>query len=489
MSSTPVVYKRRPTGEVASSFQDEAAALEAEVENTHPVGHVFYLERYGKLSKEFEEKMQSGGFAEVEEAHEAAAAAEAAEKEADDLEREVRALEELVDLDNEQHENMVRAAAESPEQRDLAAFERFAALKAELSARLFLSRSVLAALKQRSIDDLREGRVSDSDVHFFLSWEDKTRHLDSLLAEEREAAAACPPFYGASAAAEEEELVAVRQLAEQTQERMQDAQDQRDEQERRMRLFRRECDKVVTWCRKQLANLEAMQDPDHVQEFCATLAESYPAMSKNFQVLLESVTDYVRANNTEVRALLMEANEVWFCLQVASLERLSGILFEIHPTSPLDAEVAKYAEHTRRLSSFLNDLFDFLQGSPETAETDAISHQCEAHLETLEKHDALAQELLLFAARQQALRDSYACLRSALLSRLTFIGSPTEAIVESKRRQQEFEECANGLKAWAAEASHGPAWRDLYAKIVEIKRVIQAEQATLEAQTTAAADQ
>lgn len=373
------------------------------------------------------------------------------------------------------------ARARSPAEE--AAFIAYAKQLSELHEHLSLCRAVFKGVLAKSVEDIRDERLSQQDQRFTepRAWAIKRdvlyRSLEALRKKTRELELPVPVYMDEDEALYRE----VKELGAEAAEHVRHAESMRADRDEKLKVFYAESAKLTGWCRQQLANLEAMQEPDHVQEYCATLVENYPTMSNNFAVLLDSVRDFVRANMIPVHKTLLEAEEVWLYLQVSALERLSKTLYEIHPKSPLDVEVAKYASYPEHAAKFLQDLDRFLHaqrnGQVEPSDLETLQRGCDDVRTSLTDDFAdLPKEVHNFALRANALRQGYQCFREAVLSRLTYISPAANVVVESKHRQDEFEDCVRELKTWAAEASRGESWRDIYSKISEIKSLIKSEQ-------------
>jgi hypothetical protein len=133
--------------------------------------------------------------------------------------------------------------------------------------------------------------------------------------------------------------------------------------------FESERKRLLVWCRQQKTNLDAMVEPDHVQEFCASLLSNFPTMEENFSVLLEVAEPLLP--NAEVQNALVETNEVWLNLQVSAYERLRHTLLEIHPKSKLEDEVREFSAYSRRAGEFLDE-FSRLLSTPSDAESQSF---------------------------------------------------------------------------------------------------------------------
>lgn len=365
---------------------------------------------------------------------------------------------------------------------DVRGFQVYCAQAVELAGGLATARTVFNGLLAKSAEDIREERASATDLRFAepAAWAARREQLSRLLdgAAVKAAALALPPPDQSAAL-----LAEVDRLATDAAAHVAAAAAQRRRRDDRLKVFYGECDKLTLWCRQQLANLDAMQQPDHIQEYCRTLAGNYAAMSANFSVLVEGVVPFVAANHAPARRALLEADQVWFHVMVAALERLSRTLFEIHPESLLEDEVDKYTLYPKHLSTTLATVVAFLeQERDRSEEAEAILAECgRLAADVKARQAATAQGLKAFAARSRASRVAYDCFRESILSRLTYAAStPADVVAESRRRQGEFEECVTELKTWAVRQAHGESWRDIYSKIVEIKRTIQREQQYME---------
>lgn len=400
------------------------------------------------------------------------------------LERELETLRaEKARLQAACSGNAAPQAATAADPAEEASFVAYAKQLAELHEHLSLCRFVFKAVLTKSVEDIRDEKLSQQDQRFTepRAWAIKRdvlyRSLEALRKKTRELNLPAATYMDEDEALYRE----VKELGAEAVEHVRQGESMRADRDEKLKVFYAECAKLTGWCRQQLVNLEAMHEPDYVQEYCATLVENYPTMSSNFAVLLDSVRDFVRANMAPVHTALLEAEEVWLYLQVSAYERLSKTLYEIHPKSPLDVEVAKYASYPEHAAQFLQDLDRFIHaqrnGQVAASDLDALQRGCDDVRTTLTGEFAgLPKEVHNFAQRAHAVRQGYQCFREAVLSRLTYISPAANVVVESKRRQDEFEDCVRELKAWAAEASRGESWRDIYSRISEIKSLIKSEQ-------------
>lgn len=397
--------------------------------------------------------------------------------------REVRALEEeVLQLEEEQQRLQGGSPVSVSAKRGTVEVHRpveaqvFATQVAELHAELFLAQMVFNALLRKSLEDIREERVCMTDLRYAETWRAMEAQILRSLADTKEKAGQqSPPV---SVAAEEKLLTEVRSLAAEAIKHVGEGNQDRQKRDDQLKCFYSECEKLTVWCRQQLANLDAMLEPDHVQEYCSTLVDNYATMSSNFSVLVDSVEEYVKANHLPVRRALVEVNQLWYYVLTSTLERLTRTLLEIHPTSSLEEEVAKYAQHPKCVVDIVRSLKTLLEsGGPSlSAAAESLLSECDALLPAATAlESSLVREHMLFSERRRAVKEGYAGFRESLLARLTYISSPADVVMNSKRRQEEFDECVRDLKTWASAAAHGESWRDLYSQIVDIKRLIQHE--------------
>ena len=244
--------------------------------------------------------------------------------------------------------------------------------------------------------------------------------------------------------------------------------------------FESERKRLLVWCRQQKTNLDAMVEPDHVQEFCASLLSNFPTMEENFSVLLEVAEPLLP--NADVQNALVETNEVWLNLQVSAYERLRHTLLEIHPKSKLEDEVREFSAYSRRAGEFLDD-FSRLLSTPSDAESQSfvqpVVQACEALRERFPAHEGLAAHLRDFSQRMECLRESYNSLRRAVFSRLTFLSSSVPALMTSMRRKEEYVARMKELKRWIDVKSQGESWKDIHQRVLAIRELIEKERQTL----------
>lgn len=449
-------------------------------------------------------------------------------------------------------------------------FVAFASQLAELRAHLTTAQLTFQSILARSVEELRDGRVSASDVRLAdpALWRVKEQLLQRVLTEVRNKAGALqarisshehdPTGEAVDAidgaeldpvAHAADRLAEVQGLAAAAADHLRRGVELRQRRDAQLRVFVEECARLTMWCRQQHANLDAMQSADHLQEYCATLVENYPAMSDNISFLLTTVQPFVESDNATVRKAMSELSELWFYLQVTAMERLARTLYEVHSHSLLETECERYAGFGSEVWSYVCDMQALLDDvyeqrrkggqvtsrsrracrvpdqssvAPQDSPHDAGSSDKERvnenavgranrdnDTETQGNRDSAADNdvndlqarraegamllqgmslcgpeelhgaMRLFAQRVRVVRAGYQCLRDAALTRLTFLASTADIVARSKQRQVEFEDCITRLRKWAKVAAHGESWRDIYTKIVDIKRLIKQEQGEL----------
>lgn len=238
--------------------------------------------------------------------------------------------------------------------------------------------------------------------------------------------------------------------------------------------------RLLVWCRQQKTNLDAVTEHDHVQEFCASLLGNVPSMEENFTVLLERAEPLL--SDTDVQKSLLEANEVWLNLQVSAYERLRHTLLEIHPKSKLEDEVREFSGYSAKIGLFF-DHFAQLLSSPSDDESQKfvkpVLEECDKLRADFSSHSQLSNGMLEFSQRMECLRESYASLRRAVLSRLTFLASSVPALATSMRRKEEYVARMKDLKKWIEIKNQGESWKDIHQRVLSIKSLIETEQAAL----------
>eukprot|EP01012_Entosiphon_sulcatum_P000801 TRINITY_DN1013_c0_g1_i1.p1 TRINITY_DN1013_c0_g1~~TRINITY_DN1013_c0_g1_i1.p1 ORF type:complete len:1118 (-),score=182.22 TRINITY_DN1013_c0_g1_i1:21-3374(-) len=208
-------------------------------------------------------------------------------------------------------------------------------------------------------------------------------------------------------------------------------------------------DRFIQWCRTQYANLEALHDPDHIQQFEASLQNNISQMESNLQVVTEMGEALLPDKSVEDG--LLEAAEVWLQLQVYAYEKLQQTLLEIHHNSKLEDEVRNFAAYSRRVKKFLVDI-EKLFGMQLDEESRSIvrpaMQQCRDLQHDFGPHNLLTDHLADFSLRMECIRDNYAHLKAAVLSKLTFVTRRMASAEASYARQKEFDQCIERLTDW-----------------------------------------
>lgn len=254
----------------------------------------------------------------------------------------------------------------------------------------------------------------------------------------------------------------------------------RDSTDEAIRSFEHERQRLLLWCRQQKTNLDAIVEPDQIQEFCASLLANFPSMDDNIAVLLEIAEPLLP--NPDVQQALLEVNEVWLNLQISAYERLRHTLLEIHPKSRLEDEVRAFANYSTRANDFLNE-FSKLLSQPSDAESQSavksVVDDCGRLREQFAAHAKLADHLRDFALRMECFRDSYNNLRRAVFGRLTFLSSNLPSLATSMKRKEEYVARMKDLKKWVEVKSQGESWADIHQRVLRIRDLIEEEQRLL----------
>ena len=249
--------------------------------------------------------------------------------------------------------------------------------------------------------------------------------------------------------------------------------------EESVKEFEFERRRLLLWCRQQKTNLDAMVEPDHIQEFCASLLNNYTAMEENFSIIYERSLPLLP--NNDIQAALLEVNEVWLNLQVCAYDRLRHTLLEIHHNSKLEDEVRAFSNYSQRAGAFLQD-FSRLLATPTDADSKhvvkPVIDDCTALSKQFDAHKHLTEHLREFALRMECFRDNYQSLKRAVLSRLTFL-AVTPTLATSQRRKDEYISRMKELRGWVEVKSQGESWSDIHDRVVKIRDLIEQEQQSL----------
>mmetsp|Transcript_33130 Transcript_33130/g.38554 ORF Transcript_33130/g.38554 Transcript_33130/m.38554 type:complete len:474 (-) Transcript_33130:82-1503(-) len=406
---------------------------------------------------------------------------QAAERAAAAAEAEVAALEaQLSSLDD------VEPAAASGSDLSLCpgkAYRQFLSKRAAVEAQLKIVRSVVEGVANGDAMKMQ----SDTDVTFCDeggALQNKLQSLKSALSALNAETAALSrnfvPVSELSVSSIETELDAVSALTSTASQALTAYKVKKETVKDGVQEFDNERKRLLLWCRQQKTNLDAMTEPEHIQDFCASLLSNYPTMEENFNVLLEVAEPLLP--NSDVQSALVETNEVWFHLQVSAFERLRQTLLEIHPKSKLEDEVREFSLYNRRVREFL-DYFQRLLATPSDDESQSfvrpVVDQCRAISVNFPPHEPLTLQLREFAQRTEAMRESYSSFRRAVLSRLTFLATSAPALAASIQRKDEYMKRMGELKKWIDVKSQGESWRDIHQRVLAIRELIDKEQAAL----------
>lgn len=407
------------------------------------------------------------------------AAMTSAEEEATKAEEEVAQLEaELAQLEAEEAANdHPLAAAPGVEYRD------FLEKRADVIAHLHVIRDTLLYLVSGS--SLKMDSVADREQFSGKGLQDKWANVTQQV-EELEAMANVVEASG-SFGQVDRSLVPVQTLLTESQNlaaaaesTIQAHQQKQDALRDGIKEFETERKRLLLWCRQQKTNLDAMSQPEHVQEFCASLLNNFSTMEENFVVLLEVAEPLLP--HSDVQQALIETNEVWFNLQVSAYERLRHTLLEIHPKSKLEDEVREFSNYSRKVHEFLNQFAELLS-APSDPESQGyvrpVLDHCQQLQQMMQGHTSLHLQLKEFANRMESMRESYDGFRRAALSRLTFLANSAPTLAASMQRKEEYIARMKDLKKWIHVKAQGETWRDIHQRVVAIRELIEKERAAL----------
>ncbi|RNF04388.1 uncharacterized protein Tco025E_07953 [Trypanosoma conorhini] len=406
------------------------------------------------------------------------------EREADDIEEEVAELEAGLLMLTQMAEGRDASghSLPAPTHASVEAYATFATRLGDFVARLTALQGALQGLLShpRPLEGGVTPLLTWCGVVSGNTWAEKERELGAAWATlEREAGEVGATLQDTSMTAARgllDGVVALGRRAVGCAVELQRSQERRDAALRQMEGQQR---RLVVWCRQQEVNLDALRDPDHVQEFCASLLEHYKTMSTNHSLFLESAEPFLDSGVVQER--LLEANETWLHLQVKALEKLRHTLFEVHAQTLLEENVEEHGSFSLQVGPFLKELNDSLlatgnTSSPLHERCAQLTEACRSLQKLLPEHDELCKSLLNFGDRMRMMREAYACFRAAALSRVTYLSSSSEVLAEAARRKDEFEGCVEELKQWADNKARSDTWRDVREKVRGIKALLEREQ-------------
>ncbi|KEG07086.1 hypothetical protein DQ04_10971000 [Trypanosoma grayi] len=411
------------------------------------------------------------------------------EREAEDLEEEVAALEAELLLLTRAAEGRDAGDRTLPALHDddlVESYQTFSTQLADFTAQLSVMREALQGL-------LAQSTLQAVAATSLASWCGVTNR-EAWVAREKQLQAAwkvlssSAELMGVSASeasmiAAHDLLKEVVPLAKRAVSNIAEGRRAEEERERGVKQVETQQQRLVMWCRQQQANLDALSDPDHVQEFCASLLEHYKVMARNYGVLLDTAEPFL--DHDHVQEALLEANEAWVHLQVKVLERIRSTLFEVHAQTLLEEHVEENSSVCLQVGPFLDELLNTLAATRDTASPLYrrcldLTNECEDLQKMLPEHEELCRRLLSFADRMRVMREAYNCYRAAALSHLTYLSSSSDVLAEAMRRKEEYEGCVEELQAWADEKARCDSWRDIRDKVRDIKLLLEREQQFVE---------
>jgi hypothetical protein len=210
---------------------------------------------------------------------------------------------------------------------------------------------------------------------------------------------------------------------------------------------------LAIWLRQQKANLEVLTNVNLIQEFCAAQQNRLNELSNEILSFTESADSLL--SDKEIMIKLVEVSDAWLQLQLASHEKLRDALLEVHRNSRLEDEVLAYSSFSRRVKSFLEKV-DKLLLLPTDDDSKAVItpvlEECEDLLRDFGSHQVLTDHLSDFSLRLECLRDNFAGLKNAVLSKLTCISSSV-GVNKANSRQEEFSRNVQLIEDWIRTAS------------------------------------
>lgn len=221
--------------------------------------------------------------------------------------------------------------------------------------------------------------------------------------------------------------------------------------------FQQEATRLLLWSRQQKSNVEVLEEPDHVQEFCASLQNSVSQMGGKMRAFAEMAE--ILLPDKEVEAQLLEVCEVWLHMQLFAYEKMRHVLLEVHQQSHLEDEVRAFSGYSRQLRSFLDQVEKLLQ-LPTDEESMAVVRpvleQCQQLQQDFGPFRLLTDHMADFALRMECLRDNYSVLKESVLSKLTYLGCHVSTLDRSFPRQKEFDSHVAAVGNWVGCAARTP---------------------------------
>lgn len=227
--------------------------------------------------------------------------------------------------------------------------------------------------------------------------------------------------------------------------------------------FIRDDAKLLHWCRQERTNLEALKEPHHVQEFCASLIQNIGTLDDSFNFLVQKAQ--LLLPSREIAKALVEVNEVWLNLQLHAYERQMHIMLEIHQRSKLEDEVRAFAGFPQKVDGWLDSVKQTLEIPEDSVSKSVVREpleECKSLKRELEKFGGFGDRVHEFSTRMESLRDNYATLRRSVLSKLTFVTNDKRTVSDlAEQRKREFVERCDELRDWVKQQSEGTSWQQL----------------------------
>jgi hypothetical protein len=239
--------------------------------------------------------------------------------------------------------------------------------------------------------------------------------------------------------------------------------------------------KLVQWCRQQVATLNNLQQPDHIQEFCASFHINTPVMESNFLILMEASDALLP--NAEVERLLIEVAEVWLGLETFAFEKLRSTLLDLHGKSGIETAAQVWPEYSKRLKAFLVDAEQLLQmpTDPESQEVaQPLKEQCKQLQTDNDAHLLIVEHLADFSLREECIKEHYNAIHKTVFSKLTLLTQAFPALYAYERKQ-EYTDRMSQLGQWIQSKSQNAAWKQLLGRVDGMKKLIEDNELTQKA--------
>ncbi|KEG11388.1 hypothetical protein DQ04_02681110 [Trypanosoma grayi] len=186
--------------------------------------------------------------------------------------------------------------------------------------------------------------------------------------------------------------------------------------------------KLLAWCNEQRGAMEGLVTLEDMREFCNSFVSNVAVMDTNFLVLLER-SELLGSNRT-VREALVEVNNAWMELAVATYRKMRQMLRDEHTASGLEATCKWWLEtFDTRLTQILTEA-RAISSHPEMAAEplmQGLHERSAALLKELGRPRTLLQHISDFTVREDCVAPHEGGLEGAVLTRLsvltqTFVG-------------------------------------------------------------------